>query len=289
VTTWHDIRDPNDPKLDELAAMYGLHPLHIEDCRHRNQNAKIEPQDNYVFVVVKPIETDPDCIITAGDLDIFLGTDYIITVQETECSALKQVLARTHSVQGSLRPDQIFYRVLDGIVDSYLPILDRFSDEIDELEDQVLENPEPEMLERLFDLRRALIQLRRIMANSRDVMGHILRNEYPQVSRDLAPFFRDVYDHVARNLDAIEIHRDLLTGAMELYLSSVANRTNQVMKVLTVFGTIATPALVITGLYGMNLQHLPFANHPHSWGIVMTMIAAVSAVMLFALRKMHWI
>jgi magnesium transporter len=141
VTNWHDIRDPNSPQLDELAARYGLHPLHIEDCRHRNQNAKVEPQDNYIFVVLKPIGMDAECVINSGDLDLFLGTDYIITVQETECEALAQVLARTLSNQTNLRPDQIFYRILDGIVDSYLPILDRFSEEIDQLEDKVLDNP----------------------------------------------------------------------------------------------------------------------------------------------------
>jgi magnesium transporter len=289
VTTWYDIRDPQDPQLDELAAKYKLHALHIEDCRHRNQNAKVEPQDGYIFVVLKPVEMDAECVIDAGDLDIFLGADYLITVQETACPSLTQILSRVRSVANNLRPDQLFYRIADGVVDSYLPILDGISEKIDGLEDQILEDPQPDMLQQLFDLRRALIQLRRIMSNSRDVMGNLGRNEYPQLGRDLAPFLRDVYDHVTRNLDTIEIHRDLLTGAMELYLSSVANRTNQVMKVLTIFGTIATPALVITGLYGMNLQHLPFANHPHSWGIVISLIAAVSGFMLLVLRKLRWL
>jgi magnesium transporter len=289
VTIWHDIRNPDDPELDALAARYGLHALHIEDCRHRNQNAKVEPQDGYIFIVLKTVQMHPECVIDAGDLDIFLGPDYIVTVQEVEFNSLTQTLDRVRAVASNLRTDQLFYRILDGVVDSYVPILDKLSDEIDKLEDAVLENPEPEMLETLFALRRALIQLRRIMANSRDLMGHMSRSDYPQIGRDLTPFLRDVYDHVARNLDSIEIQRDLITGAMELYMSSVANRTNQVMKVLTVFGTIATPALVITGLYGMNLPRLPFANHPHSWGIVMTIIGLVSALMLAFLRKMRWI
>jgi magnesium transporter len=288
VTTWHDIRDPSDPRLDELAAAYRLHPLHVEDCRHRNQNAKVEPQDGYIFTVLKPVDFHPECLIEAADLDIFLGPDYIITVQEGDCAALKDVLDRVRAVAATLRPDQIFYRITDGVVDSYIPILDKLSDAVEAIEDQVVENPDPEMLQRLFGLRRALIQLRRIMANSRDVTGHLLRSDYPQLTKDLYPFMRDVYDHVARNLDTIEIHRDLLTGVMDLYLSSVANRTNQIMKVLTVFGTIATPALVITGMYGMNLEHLPFAHHPHSWGIVVSIIAVSSLTLLAILRKLHW-
>ena len=184
-----------------------------------------------------------------------------------------------------LRPDEIFYRVMDNVVDAYQPIIDRASDRIDEMEDQALANPDPSMLEDVFDLKRMLIQLRRLLANTRDVVGHLLRNEFPLVGQDLAPFLRDVYDHLVRNLDLIEIHRDLLTGTTELYLSSVANRTNQVMKVLTVFGTIATPALVITGVYGMNLKHLPFAESPHSWGIVIGMIMLVSALVLAVLKR----
>lgn len=289
MTNWIDIRNPNDPQLDELAARYKLHPLHIEDCRHRNQNAKVEPQDGYLFVVLKPVEINEDRVISAGDLDIFIGPDFLITVQEMKCSSVVEMLERVRKSVNAQPVDQIFYRILDGLVDTYYPILDKLSDDIDELEDSSLTSPEPELLQRLFDMRRALIQFRRILANSRDVMGNLLRSEYPQLGRSMTPFFRDVYDHIVRNLDTIEIQRDLLTGAMELYLSAVANRTNQIMKVLTVFGTIATPALVITGLYGMNLKHLPFQEHPHSWGIVMTMILGVSAVMLVILRRMRWL
>jgi magnesium transporter len=188
-----------------------------------------------------------------------------------------------------MRADQAFYRVADGLIDSYPPLLDMVSEQIDRLEDQVLECPDPGMLERLFTIRRVLIEMRRITANSRDVMGHLLRSDYPQVGNDMMPFLRDLYDHISRHMDTIEVQRDLVTGATELYLSSVANQTNQVMKILTIFGTIATPALVITGMYGMNLGHLPFANHPHSWGIVMGMIGCVSVLMLLILRKFKWI
>jgi magnesium transporter len=185
--------------------------------------------------------------------------------------------------------DQVFYRILDGLVDSYLPVLDTISESIDKMEDESLQSPEPPLLERIFDTRRTLIELRRIFANTRDVVGHLLRDETPQIRPELTPFLRDVYDHVVRGLDAVEIQRDLVTGAMELYLSSVANRTNQIMKVLTIFGTIATPALVITGMYGMNLQHLPLAERPDSWNIVIAIIAAASALMLVLLRKARWL
>jgi magnesium transporter len=284
---WHDIRDPKDPLLDELAVSLNLHQLHIEDCRNRNQSAKVEAQNGYVFIVIKPVEMDEEYCLRITDLDFFIGDDWLITVEEEECPSANKALEYARRADNKNRADQLFYRVLDSVVDSYQPIIDRISDRIDEMEDLALMDPGPDMLEEIFDLKRVLIQLRRVVANSRDVVGHLLRNEFPVVKQDLAPFMRDVYDHLIRDLDLIEVHRDLLNGATELYLSSVANRTNQAMKVLTVFGTIATPALVITGVYGMNLKQIPFADSPHSWGIVIGLIALSSAFMLAVLKKMR--
>ena len=286
--TWHDIRDPQDPRLDELAAQYGLHPLHVEDCRNRNQSAKVEAQNSYLFIVLKPLTLTDEYDLAAGDLDFFIGPDYLITVQESECPPVTMMLDRAHSLDDDLRPAELFYRITDQLIDSYRPLLDRISDQMDTIEDQVISCPEHRMLEQIFEMKRSLIEMRRVLSNTRDVIGHLLRTPYALISKDLMPFVRDVYDHVVRDLDAIEVHRDLLTSTTELYLSSVANRTNQVMKALTVFGAVATPALVVTGMYGMNLKHLPFAEHPHSWGIVMTMIALLSGGVLLALRKLHW-
>jgi magnesium transporter len=132
---WHDIRDPNDPQLDALAQRYGLHPLHIEDCRHRNQSAKVEAQNNYIFVVLKPVQSDEDCLLTTGDLDIFLGPDWLITVRETRSESVAGMLDRLRARPNGARPDQLFYWITDGLVDSYNPVLDRLTDRIDEMED----------------------------------------------------------------------------------------------------------------------------------------------------------
>jgi magnesium transporter len=283
---WHDLRDPNDPRLQELALKYNLHPLHLEDVRNRNQSAKVEPLNGYLFVVLKPVEMVDECTLNIADLDFFIGPDWLITIQEERCAAVTSALDKVEGVSGTLRADEIFYRVMDSIVDSYHPIIDHVSDQIDQLEDKALENPDPDVLGAIFDLKRVLMQLRRILANTRDVAGQMLRNDTGLIKSDLMPFLRDIYDHLMRNLDLVEINRDLLNGATELYLSSVANRTNQVMKGMTILGTIATPALVITGLYGMNLKSLPFADAQHSWGIVIGIIALVSAMMLVILRRL---
>jgi len=285
---WHEIRDPQDQELDRLGARYHLHPLHIEDCRHRNQSAKVEESRGYIFVVLKTIQIDEDGSVVEGDLDIFLGRDFLITVEESKCPAARKLIEQVKAGAADQRPDQLFYRVIDGVVDTYLPATDHFSNVIDHLEDEVLDRPTPAALARIFETKRSLILMRRILVNTRDVAGHLQRTETDLIQREMWPFLRDVYDHVARNLDLVEMLRDLLTGSLDIYLSSVANRTNQVMKVLTVLGTIALPALVISGIYGMNLKGLPFVDSPHAMTIVGAMMAATTAVLLLILRFFRW-
>jgi magnesium transporter len=284
---WHDIRDPASKELDDLAERYHLHPLHIEDCRNGRQRAKTEDGDGYLFVVLKPVTVDPDAEVLDGDLDIFIGHDFVITVSERCGEKVDQMLDTIHAAKVT-RPDQIFYRIFDGVVDSYLPIIDGYDDQIDELQDEVLNDPTPAALARVFEIKHALVDLRRVLVNTRDVAMHLQRIESDLIKRDLWPFFRDIYDHVARNLDLVETQRDLLTGALDVYLSSVANRTNQVMKVLTVLGTITLPAVVITGFYGMNVKGLPYVDSPHGGMIVIVILLVTTAILLMLLKWRNW-
>jgi magnesium transporter len=286
---WHDIADPEDPELDRLAAQYHIHPLHIEDCRHRNQRAKVEENDGYIFTVLKTIQVQDDGELAFHDLDVFLGADWVITVQEGNQDGASRILQPIHAMEANLRADQVFYRICDAAIDSYLPTIDRIDDVIDELEEQVLQSPTPHVLSRIFHTKGTLIDLRRILVNTRDVTAHMYRTEHNLIQADLIPFLRDVYDHVARNLDLVETQRDLLAGTMDVYLSSVANRTNEVMKVLTVLGPIALPALVVSGFYGMNTKGLPFADSPHATAIVASMIVSTTVLLLVILRRFRWI
>ncbi|HEY7305274.1 MAG TPA: magnesium transporter CorA family protein, partial [Bryobacteraceae bacterium] len=255
---WHNILDPASTELDRFAEQYDLHPLHIEDCRQRNQRAKIEDGQGYMFTVLKPVRLNEGDDFDAMDLDIFLGPDFLITVLEENCPELKILIARVQRAAASeTRVDRVYYRIIDELVDSYLPILDHLHETIDSLEDKALEQPDPEVLSTIFATKRTLIFMRGVLVNTRDLAGQLMRIEHALIHEDLSPFLRDVYDHVARNLDLIEIMRDLLAGTLDVYLSSVANRTNQVMKVLTVLSTVALPALVVSGFYGMNVKGLP--------------------------------
>lgn len=284
---WHVIRDPKDPALDELAARFHLHPLHIEDCRHRNQSAKVEENGGYMFVVIKPVSCCPNGELDAGDLDLFIGRDFLITVEEAGNEPVRKLIDQIRA-SNPQRPYQAAYRIADAVVDSYLPIIDKFNDTIDDLEDEVLETPTPEVLARIFDTKRALIEMRRVMVNMRDVSGHLQRAGSELIGEDLRPFLRDIYDHLARNLDMLEMQRDLLTGTLDIYLSSVANRTNRVMKALTVLSTIALPVLLVSSFYGMNVRGLPWSESPYGALITGLMMGAMTLTLLAILRRLRW-
>jgi magnesium transporter len=285
---WHDLRDSNDPELDVLAERYHLHPLHIEDCRHRDQRAKAEEGTGYIFVVLKPIHINQAGQLEITDFDLFLGRDFLITVQEGECPSLREHLDQLRATANKSRADQLFYKNMDATVDAYQPVLDWYNDSIDDIEDKVLEKPSPITLQRIFELKRGLIEMRRVLTNMRDVSTHLQRLETELVQKDLWPFLRDVYDHLARDVEMVEMHRDLLAGAMDIYLSSVANRTNQVMKVLTVLGTIALPAIVISGFYGMNTKDLPWIESPHATVIAAGLMVFSTGGLLLVLKKFDW-
>jgi magnesium transporter len=286
---WFALTDPNDTHLDELAARYGLHSLHIEDCRHPGQRAKIESGANYLFVVLKPVTILERIELRFSDLCIFIGHDYCITVSDPGCHSTSDALSRARRDDPNEEPARLFYTIFDTITDSYLAAIDRFDDRIDEIEDLVLDRPRPDVLQEVFRLKRALIELRRVLVNTRDVSLFVQRDGGPLLPAGLAPFFRDIYDHVARNLDAVEMLRDLLSNTLDVYLSSVANRTNEVMKVLTILSTVALPAIVISGIYGMNIQNIPFLHAPHGIWIILGLMAASTIALLALLKKFRWL
>ena len=289
MAEWHDIRDSNDAELDRLAERYKLHPLHIEDCRHRNQSAKVEENADYIFIVLKPMGITSEDEIETSDFDLFLGRDYLITVQESNDPHVCGFLDHMRGGGKNLRPDQLFYRIVDALVDSYLPLIQHFGDVIDKIEDEVLENPTPHALARIFSTKRNLIEMRRVFANTRDVANHLQRIEGDLIQHDMLPFLRDIYDHAARGLDLVEMQRDLVTGALDIYLSSVANRTNNVMKALTIMGTVTLPILLVSSFYGMNMENLPWAHDPKGLALVAVVMVALTALLAAFLRFFRWL
>jgi magnesium transporter len=286
--TWYALDDPNDPKLDELAAQFHLHPLHIEDTRSDNERLKAEGADDYLFLILKYIHAVNDGDITFESICLFAGRDFLVSVRRSNCEDLG-ILQRALKAGPEEKPSKLLYLILDSVVDSYFVSIDHSDDRIDELQDSVLDNPSPEILENLFDQKRKLIELRRVLVNLRDACMSLQRESSSILSPELYPFFRDVYDHSLRLLDMVETLRDLLNNTFDVYLSSVANRTNQVMKVLTVLSTVALPALVISGIYGMNLKGLPFLESDHGTEIVVAAMGVSTGLVLWMLKKYGWL
>ena len=329
---WYHLADPASSALDELAAHFGIHPLQVEDCRHRRQTARVEEHERYTFVVIKvlaqagdgnsasphaapalapetiaaPHEAPPEygtlrpSKVSAAtvrlrfeDFDIFLGQDFILTVDEGECTFIPAVARRISAEPTLQTPDCIAHAIIDSAVDQYLPTLDHLGDFINQLEDRVLRRPSPETLREIFRVKRTLLDFRRVATAMREaVNGLIRRYDSPNLTmrpreRELRIYYRDVYDHIVRVIDFVETYRDLLTGSLDIYLSAVANRTNEVMKILTIWGTIALPFLVFTGFYGMNIP-LPLQESRYM-PLVLSLIMLICGLGIYSyFRRKHW-
>lgn len=297
---WYELNSSDDPKLNELAQRYNLHPLHLEDVRSPDERIKVDQTATYTFAVLKPVRLAPPPPgamgtnnISFSTIDIFAGNKdgepFFITVADPTCPTTADALARARRDGADDKPARLLYLILDTIVDLYFPAMDHYDDCLDDLEDRVISQPEPDTLQRVFALKRELIELRRVLVGTRDATLHLQRDPQSIIDAEHQPFVRDIYDHIVRLLDSVETQRDLVNNALDIYLSSVANRTNEVMKVLTVLGTIATPAIAISGIYGMNLKGLPFEDSPHGAAFVATLTISVTAALLLWLRHRRWL
>ncbi len=286
--TWYALDDPNSPELDDLASRFQLHPLHIEDCRSNNERLKAEGTDHYLFLILKYIQSVQDGDVSFANVCLFVGRDFLITVRDPNCVG-NEVLQRALKAGSDEKPSKLLYLITDSIVDSYFVSIDHSDDRIDELQDSVLDSPSPAILESLFDQKRKLIELRRVLVNLRDACMSLQRESGSILEPELYPFFRDVYDHALRLLDMVETLRDLLNNTFDVYLSSVANRTNQVMKVLTVVSTVTLPALVISSIYGMNVKGLPLLESDHGAEIIIAVMLALTALVFWMLKRFDWL
>ena len=287
---WYHVTDPKGPALDELAAQYGLHELAIEDCRNHRQRAKLEDYDSHIFVIFNSIHFEPEkkeCWFR--EIDFFVGKDFMITVREgpTPSRTIASALPKFRADAKMAHPGRLLETMLDFMVDQYLPVLDTVEDRIEQLEEQVLENPTPALLSDIFALRRALIDYRRVALAGREVINHLLYRTEPWF-RTRQPYFRNIYDHIVRALDFAETYRDILTGVLDVHLSATANRTNEIMKRLTFWATVAIPFLLVTGFFGMNFGNLPWLGNSMGWVYASLAMALAGVAMAAYFKSRGW-
>jgi magnesium transporter len=288
---WWDLSTPTREENDLLSERFKFHPLAIEDCIAEIHYPKIDFYENYLYLVVHGVDVDLSERegFAPKELDIFLGKDYLVTYHDKEARSVNEVLRRckenTPIFEYGL--DFVLYTILDILVANYVPVLESIEENLEEVEEIIFGNPEQAALKDILAIKRTLMRLKKTVFPQREVINHLARNEYEFVQPRTQAYFRDVYDMLYRMAEMTESFRDVSTAMVETYLSTVSNRMNQVMKVLTLITTIFLPLTLIAGIYGMNFQYMPELHwkygYPFALGIMV--IVAMSLVGFFKWKK----
>ena len=289
---WLDIEAPDADDFEVLEKIFEFHPLTIEDVKHLSQRPKLEEYSGYSFMVVFGTEW-ADGRLTFLEHDIFLGRHYIITVHQQSAPALTELRDRIRQ-SPELTKDQpafLTYLVIDAIVDCNFPTLARLDDVIDALQDEIIEKADPAVLSTIYTLKHDITELRRYLSAQRDLFQQLITHSLDLHQHDLMVYWRDVHDHILRQYETVDSLRDLLTGAMDVYLSTVSNRLNSTMKTLTVVASLFLPLTWLTGFYGMNFAYLTGVLQPASWAFwigVSTMVGSL-VIQVIMFRRRGWL
>jgi magnesium transporter len=289
---WLDIDTAAHPDLSLLEREFGFHELAIEDALRQHERSKVVEYDGYYFLVFHAIrpDADPDDL-RFSQVSIFVSTNYLVTVHygmltqiEESAERWKRNIEKINRSAGTL-----LYSILDAIVDDYLPVIDRVSDAVEEIEASVFERFRQEALEEIFKLKRSLLQMRRVVSPERDSINVLLRRESPIFGADSFPYFQDIYDHLVRVTDAIDIYRDLLASAVDAYLSMSSNRLNEVMKTLTSVSIPLMTGALLAGIWGMNFEHMPELKWRLGYPMALAIITAVCFAISYYFRRRKWL
>ena len=294
LTIWIDMDKPTEADDRILLEVFKFHPLVVEDCRAERHHPKAEEFPDYVYFIMHGVtaETDTEHFHTI-ELDFFLGSNYVVTYHHEEFRSINNIKQKVRASPVTCQRGAAFllYQILDQLVDYYTPVLDDFDERITRLEDDIftLKNPDNSILEEIQNLKRSILRLRRISQKQLNILYRMSHGEFKMVDDSMRPFFRDIYDHLVRITDLAENYRDLIGGALDSYLSVVSNRTNDIMKVLTIFSAIMLPLTVIAGVYGMNFEHMPELKQEYGYFTVLGLMVLVAVSLVLFFWRKGWI
>ncbi len=291
---WVDIEKPDEKDNKILSDVFHFHPLTIEDAIETRNHPKVESYNNYLFLIVHGVtlETNTTNFVTR-ELDIYLGRNYVLTYHHESFRSINAVKSqiRTNTFHCERGSDYLLHQILDKLVDLYIPVVDDFDAAINNLEDRIFEMKKGsnQILQEVMDLKRSVARLVRISSKQMDVLARLANGEFPLIDRDVLPFYQDIYDHLHRVSVLAESYRDLVGGLLNLHFNVIANRTNDVVKTLTIFSAIVLPLSLIAGIYGMNFENMPELKTRNGYFLTLLSMVVVAIGLLAYFWRKGWI
>jgi magnesium transporter len=294
AVTWINVDGLHEVNVvEKVGTHFGIHPLVLEDIVHTGQRTKAEEFETYIFIVLKMLFFDETVDhISAEQVSLLLGPNFLCSFQEKEGDVFDFVRERIRKARGRIRKsgcDYLAYALMDAVVDHYFAILERLGEKIEVLEEQLLENPTPQILEDIHHLKREMIFMRKQVWPLREVINSLIKDPSELIQETTHIYLRDVYDHTIQVIDTIESFRDVLSGLSDLYLSTVSNRMNEVMKVLTIIATIFIPLTFIAGIYGMNFEYMPELKWHWSYPALWVVLVVIFVSMVIWFKRKKWL
>ncbi len=291
--TWINMDGIHDTTMvEEVGVRMGLHPLVMEDIVSTAQRPKVEEHEGYLFVVMKMLQVAKEGEITAEQVSFILGPGIVISFQEREGDVFEPLRDRLRKGKGRIRklgPDYLLHSLIDAVVDNYFVILEEIGGRIEKLEDELLENPTQKTSHAIHDLKRDLIFIRKSVWPLREVIGLMAKGDIPQLRDATAIYFKDVHDHTIQIIDTTESFRDMVSGMLDVYLSVISNKMNEIMKVLTLFASIFIPLTFIAGVYGMNFKYMPEIGWHYGYYFSLGIMGATVAGLLLLFKFKKWL
>jgi len=291
---WINVDGLHDVEMiHKIGTHFNIHPLLLEDVLNTEQRPKIEELGEYLLMQMKMLHYGNEGEeIDAEQLSVFLGPRYVLSFQERPGDVFDSVRERIRTGKGRIRKsgaDYLAYCLLDTVVDHYFLLLERIGEHIEALEEEVVSSPTPAVMRVIHDLKRENILMRKSIWPLREVVNQLERGASPLIEKSTLPYLRDVYEHTIQVMDTVETFRDLISGTLDIYLSSVSNRMNEIMKVLTIIGSIFFPLTLIAGIYGMNFKLIPELDWPLGYPLVLIAMLIVALVMLAYFKRKGWL
>ena len=291
--TWIDVQGLGDEAvIRRIGEIFSLHALALEDAVNVPQRPKSESYERFQLFITRMTRYEPGSKVEVEQVSIFLGERFVLTLQEHYGDIFDPVRSRIRTGAGPIRrsgPDYLTYALIDTVIDGFYPVLESMGEYLEDLEGETLESAQLVHLRKIYEVKRQLLELRRAIWPQREAINSLIRDESPLVGDMVRMYLRDCYDHAVQVIDVTETYRELAGALMDLYLSAVSQRTNDVMKVLTVMASIFIPLTFLAGIYGMNFEHMPELSRPWAYPTLLGLMALVAGIMLTYFWRKGWL